>query len=118
MAKSLAALQSQIEKLQARANAIKAKDAVGVIARIKTAIAFYDLSPADLFDESPVQARKIAPKATEARKSKAPAKTSPRPAKYGDGQGNTWGGHGKRPKWFVEALAAGRTADDMLIAKP
>lgn len=28
----------------------------------------------------------------------------------------TWSGRGRKPKWFVEAMDAGKTADDLLIA--
>lgn len=33
-------------------------------------------------------------------------------AKYQDGAGNTWSGRGRRPRWIVEALAAGKTVED------
>jgi len=29
----------------------------------------------------------------------------------------TWTGRGRKPRWFTEAIAAGHTPDDMLIAK-
>ncbi|SFR74952.1 DNA-binding protein H-NS [Mitsuaria sp. PDC51] len=38
--------------------------------------------------------------------------------KYHNGDGKTWTGKGTRPGWFVAALAEGRTAEDLLIAKP
>lgn len=28
---------------------------------------------------------------------------------------DTWSGRGRKPNWFAEALAAGKTAEDMLI---
>ncbi|MFV1841318.1 MULTISPECIES: H-NS family nucleoid-associated regulatory protein [unclassified Phaeobacter] len=28
----------------------------------------------------------------------------------------TWSGRGRKPKWFIEALDAGKSADDLLIA--
>jgi DNA-binding protein H-NS len=34
--------------------------------------------------------------------------------KYQDGTGNKWSGKGPRPKWFKEALAAGKTLEDLL----
>lgn len=48
----------------------------------------------------------------------APAKPSraKRPPKYQNPDGTeTWTGQGKKPKWFETALAAGLTAEDMLI---
>lgn len=32
-----------------------------------------------------------------------------------DDESQTWAGRGKRPRWFVEALAAGRTEQDLII---
>jgi DNA-binding protein H-NS len=37
------------------------------------------------------------------------------PPKYRDDAGNTWSGQGKRPKWFLAALAAGKQVQDLLI---
>jgi DNA-binding protein H-NS len=39
------------------------------------------------------------------------------PAKYADGNGNTWSGGGRKPKWVKEALASGKSIDDLLAAK-
>lgn len=36
--------------------------------------------------------------------------------KYSDGAGNAWTGRGKRPNWFLSALAAGKKAEDLLVA--
>jgi DNA-binding protein H-NS len=35
--------------------------------------------------------------------------------KYRDEAGNTWTGRGKRPNWFLQALATGKTPQDLLI---
>ena len=45
MARTLAVIQQQIEKLQKEAEAVKAKEVAGVILRIKVAIASYGLLP-------------------------------------------------------------------------
>jgi DNA-binding protein H-NS len=38
------------------------------------------------------------------------------PAKYRNPDGGeTWSGRGKRPRWFTDALQAGRSEDDLLI---
>lgn len=34
--------------------------------------------------------------------------------KFKDGAGNTWTGHGKRPNWFKEALASGKSPEDLM----
>ena len=117
MAKSLASIREQIEKLEREAEVLLAKEAVGVITRIKEAIAVYKLTPADLFGApaSKTSGDKTAPKATKKGKGKvAAAKPSVRPVKYTDGT-NTWVGHGKRPRWFVEAVESGKTAEDLLV---
>jgi DNA-binding protein H-NS len=46
---------------------------------------------------------------------KAESKKPPSPPKYSNGAGKLWSGHGKRPGWFVDAIAGGKTPEDMLI---
>jgi DNA-binding protein H-NS len=114
MTKSLAQLNKQIAALQAQAEAIKKKEAAGVIARIKDAIAHYGLSAADLG---------LAGKAPKAAKAVKAAKPGRKPGrkkaakagvvKYRDGA-NTWTGHGRRPQWYVAAIAAGKKPEDLL----
>ena len=57
--------------------------------------------------------RKSGPKPTNS----AAGKKSPRPIKFKDGQGKTWGGMGKRPDWFNAALASGKKPEDLLANK-
>ena len=116
---TLAALNAQIAKLQAQAEALRAKEVAGVVARIREAIVHYGLTVADLGLGS---AKSKAPKgaaATAAPKPKAkPAgKKAARTIKFADGKGGTWSGIGKRPNWFKDALAAGRKPED-LLAQP
>jgi DNA-binding protein H-NS len=133
---TLAAVEAQIAKLQKEAQALRAAEVGGVIARIKDAIAHYGITADDLglgtARAASKAARKSISKAPEAPKAAKPAasKKAAQPkkaasaapktigvAKYGDGQGKTWTGRGTRPKWFVAALAAGKTADDLLLSK-
>jgi DNA-binding protein H-NS len=111
MNKAYAQLQKQIAKLQQEAEAIRAKEVAGVIGRIQEAIKHYGLTTEDLF---PKAATKSAKASNAAAKPKAPKK-APAAAKYTDGVGKTWNGIGKRPGWFVWALAAGKTAKDLEI---
>jgi DNA-binding protein H-NS len=116
MTKTYAQLQKQIAKLQQEADAVRAKEVAGVIGRIQEAIEHYGLTAADLFASPPARkARdtKVAKAVKPARA--ATGKKQPAPAKYTDGQGKTWNGIGKRPGWFVAALAAGKTAKDLEI---
>ncbi len=115
MATTLAVLQKKIQKLQAQAEKLKAQEAVGVIERIKQAILHYDLKPEDLFgsDTAPV-----AKKRGKAVTSKTPGTTAKKPAskiKFKDEQGRTWTGHGKRPRWYVEAIESGKTPEDLMV---
>ena len=88
-----------------------------MVAKIKEAIAHYGLSAADLGLSKP--ARKQASVAKTAKKTSkgSTAGKSGRPAKFQDDQGHAWSGIGKRPAWFKAALAAGRTADDLLVKR-
>lgn len=119
MAKTYAQIQAQIRKLQQEADALKAREVAGVVARIQEAIVHYGLTPADLFGKTAGPVRRQPAARTAARQGKAtkPAKT-PSPAKYRDDAGHQWTGIGKRPNWFKDALAAGKTAEDLLVNKP
>ncbi|WP_431274669.1 H-NS family nucleoid-associated regulatory protein [Variovorax ureilyticus] len=108
MASSYAEIQKKIAALQKEADAALAKEVVGVVERIRVAIAHYGLTSHQLFG-----------KATLARKTKRVAKVLAQKKQgritYSDGQGNTWGGWGKRPTWLREALAAGKDLQDFQV---
>ena len=110
MARTLAQIQQQIDKLQQEAEKLRAKEVAGVIERIKVAIAFYSLAQSDLFltrGRPSGRPKKAAPH----KANKAPSK-----AKYKDKEtGKTWTGHGKRPGWFVKAIQAGVKAEEMAV---
>jgi len=109
LAKSYGQLQAQIQKLQAEAEALKAKEVEGVIARIRTAIEHYGITPDQLFGK----ARKAAAKKAPARKSAAKGK--PVAIKYRDGD-NTWTGRGNRPRWLVARLEEGKQLADFSVS--
>ena len=110
--KTLAQLQKQIARLEQQADQIKKKEMADVIARIKEAIAFYELTPADLGFGRGGKSGQAAKKSRRGAVKKAGRKTVGK-IKYRDDQGHAWTGHGRRPAWFVEALAAGKTAEDL-----
>lgn len=99
--RSLADLQAQIEKLQAEADQLREQEKSGVIARIREAIAAYELTERDLFGAVSGGA---APKRAGQPKG--------RTAAYSDGNGNVWGGRGPRPRWLREALQQGKSLQD------
>ncbi len=114
MAKSYGQLQAQIQKLQAEAEAIKAKELDGVIARIRTAIEHYGITPDQLFGTvKKTKAKRAAAKKAPARKSAA--KGRPVAIKYRDGE-NTWTGRGTKPRWLVARLAEGKQLSDFAVS--
>lgn len=112
MAKTLTQIEQQIAKLQAQAQALKAREAAGVIERIKAAIAHYGITPQQLFDTPPKAAARQAAKKTPPKSS---TNKAPLPVKYRDEAGNAWSGHGKRPKWFLRAIESGKTREDLAV---
>ncbi|RYE81236.1 MAG: H-NS histone family protein [Oxalobacteraceae bacterium] len=104
MAKSLSIILNQIDKLQREAASIQ-RD---VVVRIRKEIVKYGLTAEQLFGEVSAVRGRAAQGATKRA-------GSDRPIKYADGQGNTWGGIGKRPAWLREALDAGKSISDFLV---
>lgn len=112
MAKSLAQLKKQIAVLERQAEAIKQKETQDVVARIREAIAFYDLSAEQLGFGGASKAGRKTGNSPRAKASASRRKTASK-VKYRDEAGNSWSGHGRRPKWFLDALASGKTAQDL-----
>lgn len=103
-------IQEEIQRLQKEAAALRDAEVADVVSKIKSAIDAYGLSAADLgFSGTAARTRKPGKPAGK-RYSKKPA----RAAKYRDSDGNSWSGVGKRPRWFVAALASGKTPEDLL----
>lgn len=50
---------------------------------------------------------------TETKASRAPAAAKYR---HPENSALTWSGRGRRPQWFVEALTAGKTAEDLAFS--
>lgn len=112
MATSFSKIKSQIEKLQKRAASIQNV----VIARIKKEIDKHGLSVGDLFGSSSDEPSGVRSRAAASKTSAKPKKAgAAKPAKFADGQGNTWHGIGKRPQWIHDALDAGKRLEDFLI---
>ena len=111
-------IRQQIEKLERAAESIRPKEVAEVVSRIRSAIEFYGLTPEDLFGAKAKKAGR--PKGTTGVVVKKDAKKAGTKkeavAKYADpASGKTWTGHGKRPGWFVEAIAAGKTAEELSV---
>jgi DNA-binding protein H-NS len=118
--RSLAVIEAEIEKLKREADSIRASEIAEVVSKIKAAIAAYGLTATDL-GLAPKAGRKPGPgkaRRTMAKRGRGKgvkAAGGARPVKYRDADGNSWVGFGKRPAWFVAALAAGKTPADLLV---
>jgi DNA-binding protein H-NS len=111
--KSYASLQQQIASLQKEAQALKAKEIGGVVARIREAIRHYDLTPDEIFGRAVSKPKGTVGKRGPARKN---AGERDRPAvKYRDDAGNVWSGRGRRPAWFTAAIESGKNVEDYLV---
>jgi len=113
MARTLVQIKKAIVGLEKEATLLKEKEVSGVIARIKVAIDVYGLTQQDLFE---AKAKKMGrPKKVADVVAKKPAKKKAA-AKFKDpGSDRTWTGHGKRPGWFVAAIADGKVATDLAV---
>lgn len=126
MGKTVEQLTRQMERLQRQIDAARDREVAGVVARIRVAIAHYQLTPAQLFASKPVRAKAALAPAPRARKKAARSPTSrasggtPRPGnklppKYRDDAGNAWTGRGSTPRWLRDALAAGKSREDFAV---
>jgi DNA-binding protein H-NS len=104
MATRYSQIQKKIDALKAKADSLRLKEAGGVIARIKEAIAHYGLTVTDLFGGKTASRGRGAKREANGRAQVA--------ARYADGQGNVWGGRGPRPRWLREALSNGKRLEE------
>jgi DNA-binding protein H-NS len=116
MNKSFSQLTAQIEKLQKEAQAIKAKELDGVVARIKEAITRYGLTAADLgLTRSGKTRSKPVAKIAVSKTRQRGTRKSTGVAKFRGPEGQTWTGHGRAPNWFKAAIASGATQESLLV---
>lgn len=106
MARTYADVQKEIESLQKTAEVLRQKEIASVVDKIKAAIAMYELTAADLGFGA-----RVGRPAVKSRAGRKAAKASG--AVYSNGAGLTWSGRGRRPAWVNEALAAGKSLDDL-----
>lgn len=114
MPKTLAQIQKQIAQLQEQAKSIRQKEISGVVTRIREAIAHYGLTAEDLGLAGAAGGRKAGkPRKAAAKKGRRAGAKSASVVKFRDEAGNTWTGRGRRPKWFTDAIAAGKTPEQL-----
>jgi len=100
-------IDAEIAKLQRGREETRVAEKAGVIARMKEAIAYYGITAADLGLDGLSRnaygtAKRLRPEVGR--------------VKYKDDAGHTWSGFGRKPKWFVEALANGKAEADLRVA--
>lgn len=113
MSKSYAQIVKQIEALKQEAEKLRRSEVDGVIARIREAITFYNLTAADLGLSA--KAKPAAGKAAPAKRKKGKVGKAAIVVKFRNDSGGTWGGRGKRPQWLRDALNAGKKLEDFAV---
>lgn len=96
----------EIAKLQSEMEKARQAEKAEVVAKIKVAVEHYGITAADIFSATGKSGRKA--KAGVKPKAKVAA-----PVKFKDDAGNTWSGHGRKPKWLADLIAAGKTEDEL-----
>jgi DNA-binding protein H-NS len=114
---TLKEIDQQIAQLQEQAAKIRETEKADVIGRMQEAIGYYGITAAEL-GLGPARQGKKSPKSSAAKPTKlAVAAKQPRAGagrvKWKDDAGHSWTGFGPKPRWFAEALAAGKTVDEL-----
>ena len=101
-------LKAQAEKLMAQAEELRQRETEQAIEDIKAKMKAFGLTPQDLGFGAGGSGRR----SPAAKRRSAAAKT----AKYRGPNGETWsGGRGRKPRWVTEALASGKTLEDLEV---
>lgn len=96
----------EIAKLQSELEKARQAEKAEVVAKIRVAVEHYGITAAEIFSATGKSSRKA--KAGVKPKAKVAA-----PVKFKDDAGNTWSGFGRKPKWFADLIAAGKTEDEL-----
>ena len=116
MTKSYAQVVKQIESLKLEAEKLRRNEVTGVVKRIRDAIAFYNLTAADLgLGGKAAGTAGQADAPAKGKKRKGPFAKGPKVVKFSNDSGGTWGGIGKRPQWLRDALAGGKQLSDFAV---
>ena len=113
-------LSEQIAHLQRQAEEIRKGEVAEVIEKIKSAVAYYGITAADLgLSTVGKRGRPVKTGGVDAGgKASLPASNgkASRPPKFTDGAGKMWSGVGKRPDWFKALIASGKQPDELLVS--
>lgn len=101
---TLLEIQNQIAQLQKQAEEIKANEIANAVQDIKSKMAAYGITIADLQGSG------------KARAGKSSAKSgTPAPIKYRGPNGETWTGRGLMPRWLAAQITLGKTKDSFAV---
>ena len=78
---------------------------------------FEDRKKKQALAELEEKAREMGYSLAELTGTSGPRKRAPAPAKFANPENaaDTWSGRGRKPRWFADALAAGKSPEDMAI---
>ncbi len=99
-------------------NNLSLKELKDLQAQVTKAItSFEDRRKKDALAELEDKARALGFSLAELTGASVTRKRAPAVAKYANpaNASDTWSGRGRRPRWFVEALNSGKSAEDMAI---
>jgi DNA-binding protein H-NS len=99
-------------------NSMSLKELKDLHGQVAKAIAnFEDRKKKAALAELEEKAREMGFSLAELTGTAAPRKRAPATAKYANpaNAADTWSGRGRKPRWFAEALAAGRKPEDMAL---
>ena len=99
-------------------NSMSLKELKDLQAQVSKAIAGYeDRKRKIALAELEEKAREMGFSLAELTGTAAPRKRAPAVAKYANpaDQSETWSGRGRKPRWFADALNAGKKPEDMAI---
>lgn len=111
-----------INELKEKAEKQRENEVGEIVDRLRKAVEVYGISPLDVFSKQTLMAavsgetstpRIVQP--TRGRPGPKPQEGA-RPPKYTDGKGGTWSGYGRKPNWFIDAVARGVNPDSMLLS--
>lgn len=95
-------LKAQIEAMTAQLESTRMEEFEAEVVDMKKRITAFGIRPQDLFSKEDLAGTVAAPKRVRL------------PAKY-TLNGHGWSGRGAPPKWYLEAIQAGKSPTDMLI---
>lgn len=108
---TLVDIQSQIQKLQAQADEIRAREFDATVREIVDKMQAFGITLKDLENALPGKARKVG--STKIKTNGKPSATVA--AKYRGPNGETWSGRGLTPRWLATLVSQGQSKDSFAV---